>query len=118
MPLLNFKKQFAPLVEAGIKRQTIRSPRKDCRNPHRGEILYLYTGLRTKSARKLLVVECRGSIPIAITENNDVVLGMRELGYLEATKLAKADGFDSFEDFLVFFRQNHGLPFFGFLIYW
>lgn len=28
MPLLDFKKQFAQLVESGEKRQTIRAPRK------------------------------------------------------------------------------------------
>lgn len=33
---LNFKKQFAPAVEAGTKRQTIRAPRKDGRKPSPG----------------------------------------------------------------------------------
>ena len=33
MPLLGFQKQFAPLVESGEKRQTIRAYRKDGKDP-------------------------------------------------------------------------------------
>ena len=62
MPLLGFKKQFAPLVEEGQKRQTIRAKRRDGRNPHAGETLFLYTGLRTKSCRKLGISGCK-SVP-------------------------------------------------------
>lgn len=51
MALLNFQKQFADLIEAGTKRQTIRAARK---YPIKvGDKLYLYTGLRTKYCRKL-----------------------------------------------------------------
>ena len=39
MPILNYKKQFAPLVESGDR-------------------LYHYTGLRTKACRKLLESTC------------------------------------------------------------
>jgi len=51
MPALNFHKQFAPAVEDGSKRQTIRALRK---HPIRsGDHLYHYTGMVTKACRKL-----------------------------------------------------------------
>lgn len=62
MPSLNFKKQFAPMIKEGlkpenertgrIKRQTIRAYRKDGRNPHPGDVLHLFTGMRTKSCER------------------------------------------------------------------
>ena len=58
MPALNFKKQFADKVERGEKRQTIRALRADGRNPQPGQTLFLYTGMRTKSCRKLGEAVC------------------------------------------------------------
>lgn len=52
MPAYNFRKQFAPLVESGQKRQTIRTIGKR-RHARAGEPLQLYTGQRTKACRKL-----------------------------------------------------------------
>lgn len=51
MPALSFQKQFADQVATGKKRQTIRAWRK--RPFFTGDKLYLYTGLRTSSCRKL-----------------------------------------------------------------
>ena len=53
MPAYNFQKQFAPLVESGQKRQTIRAIGKR-RHARPGESLQLYTGQRTKACRKLI----------------------------------------------------------------
>ena len=86
MPALNFQAQFAPLVESGEKRQTIRAYRKDGRDPTPGCKLYFFTGMRTKACRPLIVersidslrrlaarhglfgraVECKSVTPIAI----------------------------------------------------
>ena len=118
MPALNFKKQFAPDVEARIKRQTIRARRRDGRNPQPGQILYLYTGMRTKSCRKLGTATCISVEPIAI-ENSDVIaVGPNVLTVDEKFMLAKADGFHYIDDFRSFFLKTHGLPFYGFLIKW
>ena len=38
MPALNFQARFAPLVESGQKRQTIRAYRKDGRDPKPGQL--------------------------------------------------------------------------------
>ena len=125
MPLLGFKKHFAPMVENGIKahpdpavkikRQSIRAKRKDGRNPHPGDRLYLYTALRTKSCRKLGIVTCQ-SVEEIIIESHGINVAGEWLWDKEA--LARADGFDSFEQLLAFFEKEHGLPFWGLLIKW
>lgn len=56
MGLYNFQQRFVPLVESGAKTHTIREIRKYPSKP--GEQLYLYEGLRTKRARRILVATC------------------------------------------------------------
>ena len=141
MPALNFKTQFAPLVESGAKRRTIRAFRKDGRDPKQGEPLYFYTGLRTKYAR-----------PITISSNVDVVLmGVNAsgvMGYmcqrarhvnifndsarfvihqggrnlfddvLNLDRFAQLDGFANWGEMRDWFSETHGLPFNGLLTEW
>ena len=118
MPALSFKKQFAEDVESGKKRQTIRARRKDCRNPQPGQTLYLYTGMRTKSCRKLGEAECLRVDPITIEENYFVIVGVDDLSHYEIVELARKDGFKNARAFYDFFRKTHGMPFYGFLIKW
>lgn len=128
MPLLGFKKQFAGMVENGlqeppnpairIKRQSIRAKRKDGKNPHCGQTLFLYTGLRTKSCRKLGVATCKSIEEITIESHGINVAGFW-LSHADVENLAFDDGFDSFEQMLAFFEKEHsGLPFWGLLIKW
>lgn len=117
MPLLGFKKQFAPLIESGAKRQTIRAKRKDGKNPHIGERLHLYTGLRTKSCRKLGEATCINVQEIAIFAAGIVLSGVW-LSTNDQECLARADGFDDFGKMSDFFEKEHGLPFWGLLIEW
>lgn len=127
MPLLGFKKQFAPMVACGLmkfptpgiqsKRQTIRAKRRDMRNPHPGETLYLYVGLRTKGCRKLGEAICKSVDEITIDDYGVNVSG-RWLVTRERREIAQADGFDCFQCMLDFFRKEHELPFSGLLIKW
>ena len=64
MPALNYQAQFAPKVESGEKLQTIRARRK--RPFKRGDRLYHYTGMRTKSCRKLGESTCVIAMDIVI----------------------------------------------------
>jgi len=116
MALLNFQKQFAPDVESGKKKQTIRSPRK---HPIKeGETLYLYTGLRTKQARKLGEVECNTVYDIKIAawgfQMDPYTLTVLE----DLDNIARADGFKDWEEMVTWFEKTHGLPFIGTLITW
>lgn len=117
MPLLGFKKQFAGAVESGAKRQTIRLKRRDGRNPHPGDTLYLYTGLRTKGCRKLGTAICTDVQEIAITGVCPILAG-RHLGTGEANDLAIKDGFSGYKEMELFFDKEHCLPFWGLLIEW
>lgn len=129
MPALNFMKQFAHKVELGLKkpdhpeakRQSIRALRKDGRNPRPGQTLYLYTGMRTKGCHKLGEAVCKDVEQISIEENNgiyNVAVRVHFLSILETKRLALADGFSSSVDFYRYFRETHGLPFYGLLIKW
>lgn len=117
MPLLNFKSQFADLVSTGVKRQTIRAKRK---YPIKeGDTLYLYTGCRTKNARKLGEATCSKISQIEIGEGYVRTDGLlRHVPSAILPILAMDDGFGSFDDFMRFFRDTHGFPFHGQLIEW
>jgi len=122
MPALNFKTAFAPMVEAGIKTQTIRKPRK--RPWRRGDRVHLYTGLRTQECRKLgegEVLEVRRLLIAADGRARFQQKGQLFPRYMSAQELhefAQADGFDTTEEFVEFFRSHYGLPFTGDVIYW
>jgi hypothetical protein len=118
MPAFNFKKQFADLVEKKIKRQIIRAKRADGRNPHVGDILYLYTGMRTKGCRKLGESICKSVEQITIYESGIVIDGKWITSCEEELKFVYADGFDNAYDFFGFFNKEHGLPFEGLLYKW
>ena len=115
MPAINFKKEFAHLVESGQKKQTIRKHRK---NPiEDGQTLYLYTGLRTTECRKLKEVKCQHVSDICIDYRGVIIDG--EYMPLEKWEaFANADGFKTFGDMCKFFEDHYGLPFGGVLIMW
>lgn len=115
MPALNFKKQFASQVESGAKRQSIRANRK--RPFACGDTLYLYTGMRSKSCRKLGERAATYVADISIY-NNTIIAAGEELSRSDKRKLARDDGFKNIPDFLTFFKETHGLPFHGQLIQW
>lgn len=115
MALINFQKQFANNVEAGIKRQTFRKKRK---YPIKiNETLYLYTGCRTKKARKLGEFTCM-NIKNAEIHWNGVYINETYLSSWESEKIARADGFNDFSEMKNWFKKIHGLPFEGILIKW
>lgn len=117
MPVLNFKKQFAANVESGAKRQTIRARRADGRDPKTGDILHLYTGMRTKYCRKLGQVVCESSVPILI-DQHDIVLAGNNLDYSASLELAQADGFADVTAFKEFFLSDGKEQFEGRVIRW
>jgi hypothetical protein len=113
MVAINFKKEFARLVESGEKRQTIR-PTARCKP---GDKLQLYTGMRTKSCRKLRDATCTTVSGIQVG-NCTIVLGGESLSLARCEAMARADGFEGVDAFVAFFRQQYGLPFTGKVIEW
>ena len=99
MPAYNFQKQFVLLIENGEKRQTIRACRKDGRKTKAGNILYLYTGMRTKGCRKLKEVLCKSVLQIVIDKNHVEIQDgtfMVELNSIQKAALVFKDGFETY----------------------
>ena len=118
MPALNFQKRFAPLVESGEKRQTIRALRKNGRAPRAGDKLVLYTGMRTKNCRLLGKTVCDFTQDIHIKANGTVKIDGQALYQASVDELARDDGFDCSCAMLDWFEKTHGLPFRGHVIRW
>jgi hypothetical protein len=133
VPLLGFKARFADAVENGVaaatrrplphpgtrpKRQTIRACRSDGRDPRAGDMLHLYTGLRTRHVRKLGTVPCRRAVRIRIGVRAGITVDGVRLAPAAIRRLAQADGFRDAQSFHAVFESLHGLPFDGWLIGW
>jgi len=124
MALLNFHRTFAPLVESGEKRQTIRAQRK--RPIEIGENLYLYTGCRTKKARRLRDPQvCLLAVPIFMgwqvregARRFECRVNGCKLSLAELHELARADGFSVLQDFMDWFLPKGTTVFIGQLIQW
>ncbi len=107
MPAYNFQARFAPAIESGRKRQTIRPRRK--RPTVAGDTLYLYSGMRTKQCRKLREAVCLSVQPVEIAPTF-IRVGAKVLGVSAMWEFARADGFGTLGDFYDFFRRHYGVP--------
>lgn len=120
--LLNFRMEFARLVESGAKPHTIRAKRVDGRDPLPGDTLHLYVGLRTKSARLIRREVCDYTHEITIQPSagnvHHILLGGKPLSQTEIEMLAQADGFSGGAEFVRYFEETYRLPFTGLLIGW
>lgn len=122
MAAYNFKKQFAPAVKNGTKRCTMRQRRKNGYVPTQGELIDLYTGMRSTGCKKLRRVKVRAVRPIAIMCDDDgttrVDLDGKWLMPYEISELARRDGFSSVAEFRGFFRGQYGSQAHLYLIEW
>ena len=114
MSAWSFKKQFAPLILSGTKPTTIRARRKDERDPEPGDIVKLFTGMRTKECQ--LIGQCKvlarhviwvaglqRMIQVHAYSGAGVAL-WRTLDQEEAVALALRDGFSTVDAFFSFFK--------------
>ena len=98
MPILGFRPQYAALILAGRKDQTIRAPRKFPIRP--GDTLHLYTGMRTKACRKIGTAVCSEVFHLYISHHLRTC-GTTERGPFtpqERDALAQRDGFSRWEE--------------------
>jgi len=119
MPAYNFKKEFAYLVETGQKLQTIREVRK--RKTALGDKIFLYSGMRTKACRLLGMGEIVGVQKFILHSRETFTIAdidIPAMPWKDGLKLARQDGFDTWEEFVKFFEDHYGLPFFGEIIRW
>ncbi|WP_337267135.1 ASCH domain-containing protein [Oryzifoliimicrobium ureilyticus] len=79
MVAYNFKSYFAPQIEDGSKAHTIRSNRR--RHAHPREPVQLFTGLRTRHARRIISDPiCTAVLPIVIMSSDLLDCG---IAYIE-----------------------------------
>jgi hypothetical protein len=117
MPAINFKQRYGSAIKQGLKRQTIRAPRRDGRPTATiGATLYLYTGMRTKSCKKLMEAICVKTSQIVITDDFRIIVNGTQIK--NEDRFAFADGFKDRYEFFDFFSETYGLPFEGSLIEW
>lgn len=115
-----FKPQFAPLVESGEKRQTIRPEPK--RMPREGDPISLraWLGSPYRSKQRVLKEATVTEVRTVKMDDDGVNLYDGWAGYAPADidQFARADGFASWAEMREWFKQTHGLPFRGILIRW
>ena len=104
MPAYNFQSQFVPMILDGSKIHTIRKRR---RHPTKeGDLLWLYTGMRTKKCRLIIDTNCKKIAPIVIYPDlGQVRLEGRLLPLNEMMHFAVRDGFANYMEFFAFFRR-------------
>ena len=123
MSAYNFKKRFAADIERRRKRSTIRARRKNGYVPKAGEVISLYTGMRSKGRRLLRRVRVKNVRPITIIcgENEahlEVAIDCRQLAFYERSDLASKEGFAGVTEFRQFFLEEHGPQAHLYLIEW
>lgn len=115
-----FKPQFAWLVQAGLKCQTVRPVPK--RMPQTGDriSLRMWEGLPYRSKQVVLKESVITAVEsIEITPEGWVwIKDFRIKTRHDFEQFALADGFNTPEAFLEWFKTNHGLPFRGIVLKW
>jgi len=105
MPAYSFsKEEFVPMILDRRKPHTIRGRRKNATKA--GDVLTLYYKQRTKECRAIALTVCKKVEPVVIWPKMALVkVNGRMLAPLAASKLARADGFNSQISFFQFFQQ-------------
>lgn len=116
MRVILFQPQFAELVRAGTKTQTIRRTAR-CKP---GDTLSLrrWTGKPYRSRQETLRMgTCTRVLRVLIQSDRIDIEGVPILPERE-DEFARADGFDNVGEMLHWFGVTHGFPFVGDLIEW
>lgn len=117
-----FKPQFAPLVEAGTKCQTVRPTPKRMPKPGDRISLRMWTGKPYRSKQRVLresEITAVETISLCDTGRELLVyLNGHELHPEQINEFAAADGFKGGIEMFNWFEATHGLPFDGVVIKW
>lgn len=135
MVAYSFKRRFVEPIRIGLglpplvlpparpKRQTIRAERRHGRHARPGEVVQLYTAMRTKACEHIGDGICTDVQPIRITfgESKIVIARNRVIeADIKLHEFAVADGFDDWNAMRGFWKENHRdcSVFSGVIIYW
>jgi hypothetical protein len=127
MVAYSFQPQFIDPIKSGRKTQTVRAIGKR-RHAQKDNKLQLYTGMRTKSCRKIGDAVCQRTAPIIIRFDarldrstfDEVEIDRVKMRAEDLELFAQADGFKSWADLRAFWAKHHpGVQRFeGLVIYW
>ena len=79
MVAYSFQRRFAPPISTLVKRQTIRADRR--RHARPGEMLQLFTGMRTRHCAKIIAdPRCLSVEPIVLRMDSDGCIAEAEIG--------------------------------------
>lgn len=106
---LNFQAQFAPDVEAGIKTLTLRCSPTALRCTV-GDIVYLFTGMRTKACRRLGIGKVKRVRWVLIIDEHTTKIDGQTLSRDQLRDFAAADGFGGPAEQAAWFDKQYGLP--------
>jgi hypothetical protein len=125
MVAYSFNTRFAAAIQQGYKRQTIRADRPGkFRHARVGELLQLFTGMRTAHCRKIIDdVPCTDVCPVVIQFDDAMRIVRIDTGGVPVRDLdafAVRDGFADAADMAEFWEHNRGTitRFDGTLIEW
>lgn len=117
MVAYNFQAQFADAIRAGLKFSTIR-PNGKRRHAQRGDMLQLYTGMRTSNCQLIKTAACVASLPIEIHADRIMIDG-HDLPQSQFADFAQHEGFSTIGNLQAWFADRYGLPTRNMtLIYW
>ena len=119
--LLGFKKRFAPKIVSGSKIHTVRAKRKV--QPKIGEVLHMYTGLRTKDAELITkqhnLIGCQEAQIYVGLRIIEIIIDGRHLEVNEIADFCINDGFENIQDFKNYWLDGaEYLEFVGDVFHW
>lgn len=115
MVAINFQKRFAKLITDGKKSQTCRRKAR-C---HPGSKLQIYTGQRTKKAKKIMDAICTEVLPVRFDRDFLSINNQRPVEPNVMDEFSKLDGFKDWDDMIAFFdKMYYKTDFVGYLIRW
>lgn len=106
MPALTFQKRFVGPIKRGEKKQTIRLPRLK-NKIKKGQILYLYNGMRTKQCNLITKAWCKSIRKLRFLHNGGITLDGQLLSGFEMEELATNDGFENMEKMREWFDNKY-----------
>lgn len=124
MVAYSFRPRFVDPILMGFKRQTIRAKRLGrSRHAREGEVLQLYTGMRTQRCRLIGRATCMSVGPIFLLMKRQVrwdAVWTDGAWRKDIDDFARLDGFENWADMKAFWRAEHpGVEVFeGVLIRW
>ncbi len=114
MVAFNFKQDFAGKVLSGEKTSTIRKTKR-CKV---GDKMQLYTGQRTKECKKLADAICVATARFFINEQILWRIENCEGAFCNERALHEKEGFKNIKEMMMFFVNQYGLPFEGYIHEW